>query len=147
MNPYEHLPFFVYGTLRPGQYNHRTVDGLVERTEDASVEGFQMFSNGSFPYLVNTGKSDTVKGTLIHVSKENLARAFRNMDALEGCHTPLVDKPGNHYNRFARTVRTDHGEQLAWVYVAPSHSAASVTDYCRYVPSGDWLERDARVRY
>lgn len=136
-------PFFVYGTLRPGQGNYHLLEGETTTEEHGIVHGYAMHSNGRFPYLVPTGnKDDIAHGTLIEVPHERYLEIQARLDQLEGCRTG--DKPSdrNHYNRILETVTVDDGVQiLCWVYVPSSNLPSRLPR----VASGDWLNQGALV--
>lgn len=105
----------VYGSLRKGCTNHHYLhEGKYLGTD--RIGGWQMYSNGSFPYVrKGDGKITT---EVYEVSRETLAR----IDELEGY--PL------HYDR--KIVETGHGK--SWLYFVKEVPAG-----CIHLPDGDWI--------
>ena len=150
------LPFYVYGTLRPGfgfanyeqTLRDTTTDGGVATLTDASLwhlSGFPgVYLRGNTVALRSASAArfdftGSVIGSLLYVRAEGddeyrdvLARA----DRLENFFGE--DHPNNMYRRIAvDTVLASSGEVIkAWLYEAlidphPIHTA-------RPVPDGDW---------
>jgi gamma-glutamylcyclotransferase (GGCT)/AIG2-like uncharacterized protein YtfP len=92
----------VYGSLKRGFYNHR----LLERStflSDGQVQGFEMFSLGSFP-MVTPGRG-AIAVELFEVDHAT----FAQLDRLEGFP--------NFYGRTVVTVSTAYCPVQAWLYV------------------------------
>lgn len=137
----EPFPFLVYGTLRPGCGNYRGfLKGLTVQEQTVQVNGFQMYGNRAFPYLVHTDdEADVVTGTLISVHPSFYRRVLVNLDSLEGFH--FVGSSLNHYDRKLATFEAKGQEVAAWVYVA---DRVVVGDLPR-IMSGDWLQHKAET--
>lgn len=107
----------VYGTLRKGCTNHRyLVDAKYIGT--GKLPGWNLYSNGSYPYAKKSIGSITVE--IYEIDEE----ALSGIDDLEGF-------PG-HYER--KRVNTEYGK--CWLYyidVVPSR--------CFKIPGGDWLDQ------
>lgn len=109
----------VYGSLRQGKGNHRILNN--EQTEylgTCRVEGFDMYSMGSFPFITDGDGEITVE--VYRVTDETTAQ---RLDNLEGYPS--------FYNR--KQVQTEYG--LAWIYFINDY------DVSRYQPvsDGDWV--------
>ena len=92
----------VYGSLKRGFYNHR----LLERStflSDGQVQGFEMFSLGSFP-MVTPGRG-SIAVELFEVDHAT----FAQLDRLEGFP--------NFYGRTVVTASTAYCPVQAWLYV------------------------------
>jgi gamma-glutamylcyclotransferase (GGCT)/AIG2-like uncharacterized protein YtfP len=133
----DQLPFFVYGTLRRGQGNHRIVEADLEGTRDAQLAGHVLYGDG-LPYIAACGDpGSTVAGDLLAVAPARYERALRALDRLEGYDPP-------HRELYVRTrVRAAFRDEPdaawqecdAWAYLGG--------DYFRYdrrlvIASGDW---------
>jgi len=107
----------VYGTLRKGCANHRYLED-AKYIETGRLSGWNMYSNGSYPYVAKSSGSITVE--IYEIDEETLAR----IDGLEGY-------PG-HYERMR--VNTEYGK--SWLYYVDE-----VPSRCFKISSGDWLNR------
>lgn len=148
----EHLPVFVYGTLRPGGSNEH-VFGPARRTHlPAVLAGFEMVTNASYPYILAmptvqdvTGQdagTPLVQGTLVFVDSADWASTAARLDALEGTDPQRPIHDGNLYNRVQLTVTTEDGaKHLAWVYVPPASAQPTLRQRYPLVPGNDWLAR------
>lgn len=115
----------VYGTLRLGEGNWSwALRGNSTFVGKFRVPGFDMYSNGSYPYALPGGGEITVE--VFEIDVVTLGR----LDQLEGYPA--------HYNRKTITV----GEEEAWIYFT---EAEEVKSRCVQIPSGDWLEERKSV--
>jgi gamma-glutamylcyclotransferase (GGCT)/AIG2-like uncharacterized protein YtfP len=136
------LPFFVYGTLRRGQGNHRVVEADLAGVCEARLPGHVLYGQG-LPYIAACGDpGSTVTGDLLMVWPGLYERALRALDRLEGYDPPRVQM-------YVRTlVRAEFRDAPdgpwqecdAWAYLGG--------DRFRYDPrlviaSGDWASRRA----
>ncbi|MFC9700548.1 gamma-glutamylcyclotransferase family protein [Streptomyces sp. NPDC056943] len=124
------LPFFVYGTLRPGAYNHdRLLLGRTTAEEEARLPGALLHDGPGYPYAV-PGEG-TVTGTLVTAAPEAYGELLGALDRMEG---------DAGYERTAvETVRLHDGETVrAWTYVASPGTALGPV-----IPTGDWFSRPA----
>lgn len=111
----------VYGTLRDGEYNHDRMKG-AEYIGTYRIPGFQMRTNGWFPYAIPvSGKKLVVE--LYSLTPEILGR----IDDIEGY--PL------HYDR----KLIDVANHCAWIYI-PRHIAL-ITSGTKPIESGDWCSQ------
>lgn len=133
-------PFFVYGTLRPGQANHaRLLAGRTTAEVPATLPGHVLYGPG-LPYVTAGEESSAVVGTLVFVAPERYAEVLADLDHLEGY------RPGRpcHYERKARVVRHPGPDgadttSVAWVYLAGPAVRERLRPAER-IPSGDWLD-------
>ena len=133
------LPFFVYGTLRPGQGNYRLLAGQTVAEFPATLPGHALYGPG-LPYVTAGEEDSTVVGALIFVAPERYAEVLARLDCLEG-YRP--GRPHCHYERVVRTVRyldADGAEAttLAWVYLAGPAARERLRGTER-IAGGDWL--------
>lgn len=107
---------FVYGTLRPGNPNHRLIAGSVTDAVDLTVEGLQLLvpGHGCFPYARLHPGSRT-HGTLLRIDPAQWPTAKERLDRLEGYRE---SSDTGHYLRRQITLPTPDGVLDAWVYLA-----------------------------
>lgn len=134
----ERLPVFVYGTLRPGRYNHRVVAGALAAASPAVLTGHALYVRG-LPYVVPQPDA-VVVGDLLDLTSQRYTRTLRALDQLEGYREE--DPDGSHYVRTRVTVRVDAdgGVRPAWVYLAGPRTTAAMSRRGRQVASGDFTE-------
>ena len=132
------LPFFVYGTLRPGQgLSHAWIgDAIGEHDGAATVAGFALWAfPGSFPYAIPTGDpSDVAVGAIIRPVPGRYSDVLARLDRIEGYPS--------HYDRVEVTASTPDGPVQAWIY-SPGDSTRS--GLVR-IPDGDWVAWDGGRR-
>jgi gamma-glutamylcyclotransferase (GGCT)/AIG2-like uncharacterized protein YtfP len=143
----EQLPLFVYGTLRPGQINHRLfLLGRTVRERPAVLLGHRMYAL-DYPCIVDDSDGGRVVGHLIEIRAEEYAATLAAIDGLEGYRADDADSP---YVRVRRTAQVaDAGDPRAtevWVYLAGPPVRARLADY-ESVPGGDWLAYPGAERY
>ncbi|MFE7272968.1 gamma-glutamylcyclotransferase family protein [Streptomyces sp. NPDC057623] len=133
------LPFFVYGTLRPGEPNHdRFLRGRTLTEEPARLAGAVLYDGPGYPYAVEErGAGGTVHGELVTARPEEYPSLLAALDRLEEF---AVGDPRNLYDRVAREVvrECDGTAVRAWVYVAAPPVAARLRARGRLIASGDW---------
>ncbi|MFE6171994.1 gamma-glutamylcyclotransferase family protein [Streptomyces sp. NPDC056464] len=136
------LPFFVYGTLRPGEPNHDAfLRGRTLAEEPARWEGALLYDGPGYPYVVEeSGREGTVYGDLVTARPEEYPALLAALDRLEE-YAP--GDPRNLYERLARkVVRAADGTAVqAWVYVAAPSVAARLRTRGKLIESGDWAIR------
>jgi gamma-glutamylcyclotransferase (GGCT)/AIG2-like uncharacterized protein YtfP len=133
------LPFFVYGTLRPGEVNHDAF--LLGRTaieEPARLDGAALYDGPGYPYAVDD--PGTIHGELVTALPAAYDDLLVALDRLED-YAP--GDPRNLYERVERDVVriTDGTPVRAWVYVAAPAVAAGLRTHGKLIESGDWLAR------
>ncbi|MGI5375216.1 gamma-glutamylcyclotransferase family protein [Streptomyces sp. CA-251387] len=136
------LPFFVYGTLRPGEPNHdHFLRGRTLVEEPARLVGAALYDGPGYPYAVEEPDgSGTVYGDLVTARPEEYPALLGALDRLEE-YAP--DDPRNLYDRIARQViRDSDGTAVqAWVYVAAPSVAARLRAHGKLIEGGDWATR------
>ncbi|MFE9054465.1 gamma-glutamylcyclotransferase family protein [Streptomyces mutabilis] len=131
------LPFFVYGTLRPGAPNHaRFLEGRTRSEEPARLTGATLYPGPGYPYAVEC-PGGVVTGDLVTARPEAYAGLLATLDRLEE-YTP--GDPRNLYDRVARNVvrAADGAPVRAWVYVAAPAVAARLRARATPIAGGEW---------
>jgi gamma-glutamylcyclotransferase (GGCT)/AIG2-like uncharacterized protein YtfP len=110
------LPFFVYGTLLPGQPNYPLWSAAIARARPAVFPNGQLYDLGGYPMLIEAGAGQ-VQGLVVDIHRDHYPAILQRLDILEGIRpgrTP-VDAP---YRRAGRIVRVDEGKNVeSWVYL------------------------------
>jgi gamma-glutamylcyclotransferase (GGCT)/AIG2-like uncharacterized protein YtfP len=104
----------VYGTLKPGERNHRLIADARRHGAAETVPGFRLL-HGDVP-AVDRGGTARIRGELFAVTAEQLAR----MDELEG-----------HPDWYRREIVDLADGRQAWIYlhpIPPGTPAMRVTD-------------------
>ncbi|MFJ8665455.1 gamma-glutamylcyclotransferase family protein [Streptomyces sp. NPDC093600] len=140
------LPFFVYGTLRPGAYNHdRFLLGRTVAEESARLTGALLYDGPGYPYAVPAegrtagtagGIGAGIAGDLVTAAPGAYGELLAVLDRLEEYRGP--GHPRNLYERVEReVVRARDGAAVrAWVYLA-----APGVPLGPLVAGGDWFTR------
>ncbi|MFE9623267.1 gamma-glutamylcyclotransferase family protein [Streptomyces sp. NPDC006527] len=134
------LPFFVYGTLRPGEVNHDLLlRGRTLAEEPARLRDAVLYDGPGYPYAVEE-PGGVVTGDLVTALPEDYGRLLTELDRLEE-YRP--GDPRNLYERVAReVVRGGDGRPVrAWVYVAAPGVAAELRARGKPIEGGDWRDR------
>jgi gamma-glutamylcyclotransferase (GGCT)/AIG2-like uncharacterized protein YtfP len=132
------LPFFVYGTLRPGEANHDLfLRGRIRSEEPGRLAGALLYDGPGYPYAVE-GARGVITGELVTPRTDAYAELLAVLDELEE-YRP--GDPRNLYERVAREVirSADGTPERAWVYVAAPPVAARLRARGKLIESGDWL--------
>ncbi|MCX4822912.1 gamma-glutamylcyclotransferase [Streptomyces sp. NBC_01142] len=138
------LPFFVYGTLRPGECNHELfLQGRTAVEEPARLVDAVLYEGPGYPYAVDDQGGGTVAGEVVTAAEGEYGELLAVLDHLEEYVAP--GHPRNLYERVARdVVRPDGTAVRAWVYVAAPSVAGKLRATGTPVPGGDWSGRLSR---
>jgi len=129
----EPLPFFVYGTLLPGQPNDDLWGDGITRAEAAFLHNSHIYDMGYYPMLVSQS-GGTVSGKLITVASLAYREIMLRLDALEE-YVPARPKQST-YLRVRRRVTTKEGRRVdAWVY----EGDMDLVEGMPQILGGDWL--------
>ncbi|MFE9168052.1 gamma-glutamylcyclotransferase family protein [Streptomyces kebangsaanensis] len=134
------LPFFVYGTLRPGEDNHAVfLRGRTRSEEPARLTGAVLYDGPGYPYAVEA-PDGVVRGELVAALPEQYGEVLTALDRLEGY---VAGDPRSLYERIEREVvrEADGATVRAWVYVAGPSVTARLPADGRRIESGDWTAR------
>ncbi|MFB6549261.1 gamma-glutamylcyclotransferase family protein [Streptomyces sp. NPDC056405] len=137
------LPFFVYGTLRPGGPNHDLfLRGRTRAAEPARLHGAVLYAGPGYPYAVEAprGTGAVIAGELVTARPETYDELLVALDRLEEY---VPGDPRNLYDRVAATVvrDTDRASVRAWVYVAAPAVAARLRARGTPIDGGTWPVR------
>ncbi|MFD3502117.1 gamma-glutamylcyclotransferase family protein [Streptomyces sp. NPDC058676] len=142
------LPFFVYGTLRPGEPNHDLfLRGRTRSEEPGRLTGVVLYEGPGYPYAVEERvkvhgeeRGGVVFGEVVTALPDAYEELLLALDRLEEC------EPGNPRSLYERVEREvilggDGRAVRAWVYVAAPAVAARLRARGKRIGSGDWLVR------
>ena len=113
----------VYGSLREGLHNH-SVLGDSELLGTDELEGFSMYSLGSFPYVRPVDEADKKIKVEVYEVNADTARRLDMLEGYRGDNTSFYDR---------KEVETAHGD--AWIYFIDEDPSGSPE-----VENGDWKE-------
>lgn len=122
---------FVYGTLRPGEYNHWVGPATRDIVEDVTTQGemYQVGNYDSFP-VADFDAPGTITGTLLTMDIGH--RLFRQMMAMEA---------GAGYEpRDVEVTLEDGSTVMATAFHWPQHY-----DRGPLIPGGNWKTRHDEV--
>ncbi|MFE1173605.1 gamma-glutamylcyclotransferase family protein [Streptomyces sp. NPDC058773] len=133
----ERLPFFVYGTLRPGEVNYGpALRGRTVAEEPARIGGALLYDGPGYPYATAGPAGAVVHGALVRPRDTDYDEVCALLDRLEGY---VPGDPRNHYERVpTEAVCADGRTVRAWVYLAAGPLAARLRATGTPLPGGDW---------
>jgi gamma-glutamylcyclotransferase (GGCT)/AIG2-like uncharacterized protein YtfP len=138
------LPFFVYGTLKPGESNYEAyLEGRCVTTRSAIMRNAAVFSDGQYPYLITDSRAvppdDIAYGVVIEVAAPYYEETLARLDWLED-YKP--NSPWSMYDRVTAIVETADGPVEVWTYVGGPQSLAAIrAGRLVYIPGGVWSGR------
>ncbi|MFD9539481.1 gamma-glutamylcyclotransferase family protein [Streptomyces sp. NPDC060022] len=135
------LPFFVYGTLLPGERNHDLfLRGRTSAEQPAVLPGALLYEGPGYPYAIEG--HGTVHGALVTAAPGSYGELLGLLDHLEEYLGP--DHPRNLYERVVRQVIPGPAPAepvRAWVYFAATAVTRTLRTGGTPIPSGAWLTR------
>lgn len=137
------LPFFLYGTLRPGFLRHDAISYAVKKLIPGVLPGASMryVPAGGFPYVKESNnKEDKIIGEVCYVSPAYFKNVLADLDAIEGY---VEGKDGNLFERKIVTVQTDQGEVECICYLGGFIKELVEGEL---VPSGDFKDCTDRIQ-
>ncbi|MEU0218247.1 gamma-glutamylcyclotransferase family protein [Streptomyces sp. NPDC006265] len=135
------LPFFVYGTLRPGEVNHDLfLRGRTRSEEPGRLADTVLYEGPGYPYAVEEPGGAVVGGELVTALPEAYEGLLAELDRLEEY---VPGDPRSLYVRVERKVvrEADGVAVRAWVYLAAPAVAARLRARGRTIAGGDWRAR------
>ena len=131
-NASQRWPFFVYGTLIPGQPNEHLWGKGITTIETAVIVNCQLYDMGFYPMLVEQ-QGGFVHGKLIRVKKQAYCNVLARLDKLEGFVPEQPTK--STYRRVRRDVMTNTGHTaVSWVYMGRIDQLGDA----QLISGGDW---------
>lgn len=134
------LPFFVYGTLRAGEYNATLLRGTIARSRLAKLNGAQMFDLGPYPMIIESEAQHEVWGELVEIEADKYAAILKSLDRLESVNGADPENPAALYRRLRRQIIVEEEQIEAWVYFGRE---AIARRGC-LLAGGDWVGRFQR---
>ncbi|WP_329179159.1 gamma-glutamylcyclotransferase family protein [Streptomyces sp. NBC_01477] len=135
------LPFFVYGTLLPGERNHRLLAGRTRSWTPAVLPATLLFLGPGYPFAVaDPAGAAQVRGEVVEIAEDLYDAVRADLDRLE---TYAPGDPANRYERVSRAVRGERGETEVWVYVAGPVIIRDLLPTADRIRDGDWRRRDS----
>lgn len=128
------LPFFVYGTLLPGQPNFYLWQEAIVHYQPAIFLTGHLYDLGAYPMLIKGGDRP-VKGLLVWVDPSHYQRIGQLIDDLEGFDPKNPDESSYRRTK-CRILVANHQFVDAWVYLGRPED---VTDGL-LINSGNWLD-------
>ncbi|MBK3555084.1 gamma-glutamylcyclotransferase [Streptomyces sp. MBT56] len=134
------LPFFVYGTLLPGEPNHDLfLRGRTAGERPAVLPRALLYDGPGYPYAIEG--HGRVHGTLLVAAPGVYGELLGLLDHLEEFLGP--GHPRNLYERVVREVELpgtgDGGSVRAWVYLAATAVTRSLRTGGVLIPEGRWI--------
>ncbi|MFE8912178.1 gamma-glutamylcyclotransferase family protein [Streptomyces globisporus] len=134
------LPFFVYGTLLPGEPNHDLfLRGRTAGERPAVLPRALLYDGPGYPYAIEG--HGRVHGTLLVAAPGVYGELLGLLDHLEEFLGP--GHPRNLYERVVREVELpgtgDGGPARAWVYLAATAVTRSLRTGGVLIPEGRWV--------
>lgn len=123
-----------YGSLRPGCYNWdrgNRSSGMIDNGV-TTISGYKMFSLGSYPFIIETGKEeDVITVNKIDITSQEKANGIAWMERGAGYTEKRVELDGEEYtlwvfgeeviNRIGDLSRFPHVEDGNWVEYIKEH--------------------------
>ncbi len=130
----EYLPFFVYGTLLPGQPNFYYWGDTILSQETAVFHNGRLYDLGNYPMLIEAPGKPVV-GALITVEPTRYQTVLTRLDQLEEYDPEQPDQCS--YIRAKRDVAMENGcTQTAWVYIGQWQFQSDIP----VIKNGNWVE-------
>lgn len=128
------LPFFVYGTLLPGQPNDFYWADKIVQSVPAVLDQVTLYAFSDYPMMIEElGCKNQVIGQAIWVRAEHYTQLIAELDQLE-VYNP-ADHKNSLYLRVERIVHTADGAKIpAWVYLGKAKFVRNLP----IVANGDW---------
>ncbi|MFI7234492.1 gamma-glutamylcyclotransferase family protein [Streptomyces cyaneofuscatus] len=137
--PTGELPFFVYGTLLPGEPNHDLfLRGRTSGERAAVLPRALLYDGPGYPYAIDG--HGHVHGTLLTAAPGVYGELLALLDHLEEYLGP--GHPRNLYERVVREVELPGEEPVAtraWVYLAAAAVTRSLRTSGSVIAEGRWV--------
>ncbi|MCB8976684.1 MAG: gamma-glutamylcyclotransferase [Ardenticatenaceae bacterium] len=133
MKQHKQLPFFVYGTLLPGQPNFFLWGEAIAHMEPATFFGGRLYDMGFYPMMIAAEPETAVHGQLITPHPAEYQAVCQRLDELEG-YDPDHPETSDYQRKRVEVVGSNGRSQSAWVYLGQSQFVADKPE----VPGGSW---------
>lgn len=133
-----HLPFFIYGTLIPGQPNDHYLSEVIIYQEAAVFPNGLLYAFPTFPMLIEPadGNGMPIKGLIIEVDPSCYLETVQRLDQLE--EYDATNPQESPYTREIRQVQTLTGKSIqVWTYIG---KIELIPQAAFLIPSGDWVQ-------
>lgn len=136
----EKLPVFVYGTLRPHDYNWKIyLEGRVTEYFSAVLTGYKLYYH-DFPFILPSQDATRLNGDLLFLPSDSYELILENLDSLEE-YEAATDS--GWYLRVQREVEYTDAEgrflrSPAWVYEGGPQFRQNLAQ-AKLIAHGDWL--------
>jgi gamma-glutamylcyclotransferase (GGCT)/AIG2-like uncharacterized protein YtfP len=138
------LPFFFYGTLKPGGVNYlryQLAEALIGEVP-ATLDSSALYTDGTYPVAVlldDARASDCVRGFLMTLADSEYTRLLGELDDLEE-YRPDTPLEQSWFVRRVAAVRLADGAHVeAWMYEAGPRVVAQIAaGELTRIDSGDW---------
>ena len=78
------MPLFVYGSLKPSEIAYKQFSTRIERFEEASLKGFQLYIRDLMPVVSRSNNADKVDGFLLYPKKDEGDFFYKQVMEFEG---------------------------------------------------------------
>lgn len=127
---------FVYGTLLPGQENHRWIAHLVADSQAARTRGRLFHLPYGYPAMVESDEG-WVRGEILSF-RGPVEQVLEVCDKIEGYN--VEREPESLFIRVVRQVEPDGGgPREAWCYCLAPGVRANLISLGQEVMDGDWV--------
>jgi len=129
------LPFFVYGTLLPGQPNAHLWRRLVQEEQVASFAHGLLYDMGSFPMLLaaSPDRGSVICGRLLTPKPDKYLEVLTRFDNLEGYNPDDLDASA-FWRTEVNVCLSNNRQRSAWVYLGNPRYAEGLTP----IDGGHW---------
>ena len=139
--PTERLPLAVYGTLRPGFWNHDLLAGRIEQAVPGFVPGYELVVD-RIPYALPNPYA-TLIAEIVWPIPVIYDQVLADIDHLEG-YDPHRDPRHNLYVRVPVTATThQHDDVRAWLYEPGPRTRINLGALIA-IPDGDYANTPTR---
>ena len=138
------LPFFVYGTLKPGSINYKRYN-LAEATVSelsATLDRAALYTDGIYPFVLlldDARPDDQVQGFVLTLADAHYPRLLRELDDLEEYDPDALPEQSWLVRRVIHVRLASGAAVETWIYLAgPAVTAQIKAGKLTRVTSGDW---------
>lgn len=131
--PSKETLFFIYGSLREGQYNHGMIKDYAELiSKTAVIKGFALYSLGSYPCVIKSQETDIVVGEIFKIPNDEIIKRIHQMEIYAGY-------------KFIKTVGHDLDSKKNFNVFVYEYRNANL-DSINKIDSGDWSKEMKKIK-